>query len=129
MNLHYYILDTLRAHHEGGDNPLAGTFEEFTNDELCYQFFHSYRPHSGNSKGFRLTDEGLLHFKSLFESWEIKLVDAPLNSRQIIFLDRYFNMPYHFVEDRFTLFEKQPVIDIKIAGNNLNIYMEMRTKD
>lgn len=126
MNLHFYILDTLRSHHEGGNHPLATTFKEFSNSELCYQFFHSYRPHSGNSKGFRLTDEGLVHFKSLFESWEIKLVDAPLNSKQIIFLDRHFSMPYHIVEDRLTLFEKQPVMEIKIAGNELTAYMKLR---
>lgn len=128
MNLHYYILDTLRAQHEEGNNPLATTFEEFSNNELCYQFFYNYRPHSGNSKGFRLTDEGLIHFKSLFEWWEIKLIDAPLNSKQIIFLDRHFDMPYHFVEDRLTLFEKQPVMEIRVVGNELNAYIALRAE-
>lgn len=122
FNLHESLVEHIRKKcEEAGDETLV----DQSNEELYKQWFLNFRYQNGQPRGMRLTDHGLMYFKSHFKFWEHKLTDLPLTNAKKIWLDRFLVLPYHFGSGYLTLFEKQAAMQLKLVDNSIEAWMAM----
>lgn len=97
MSVHSLILTALRKAYE--DNPIRG-FEVLADSDTNFivrHLFQNYRNANGEESGLHLSEAGQLVVGRYFKQWAVNLTSSSFGSRELIFLDRTCQMPWHVV--------------------------------
>jgi hypothetical protein len=127
MNQHQKIAEALITQATVTQSPLVSLLEGKDPQQACYVIFASYRGAANQSKGFRLSDEGLQLMKAFFKCYDVELAPGYRGKlSHLLYMDRVARMPYWMNDKYCSLFDSELAMMLRLAEGRIQDLIDSR---
>ena len=118
INIHSQLFAIMRDLQKSKNSILAKDIETAKDEELYRRYFINFRKSENNTRGLRLSYEGLVVIREFFDYYEIPLNEGfSIKGKHLIFLDQICTLPFYISSKTFILFEKELAMRAKLVGD------------